>query len=78
MIPRWAVAIAMLADGCAWGCGASPVEVQVAEYAAETQVCALNAPSYDAGLECLAVVRATRCGPGGTWADAGLCVEAGR
>lgn len=78
MIPRWALVLAVLADGCAWGCGASPVEVQVGEYAAEKQVCALQATSFDAGLECLAVVRATRCGPGGMWLDAGLCGEAGR
>lgn len=78
MIPRWALALSALAAGCEYGCGASNAEVQVAEYTAEEQVCALHSPSYDSGLECLIIVRATRCGPGGTWLDAGLCPEAGK
>ena len=54
-------------------CGASVQEVQVGLYAAEENACAIQATSFDGGLACIAAIQAAHCGPGGIWADAGVC-----
>lgn len=48
-------------------------EADVAIYAGEQAACVAQAASLDAGKACLDAVRASRCGPQGSWLDAGVC-----
>lgn len=60
-------------------CGAGNVQQQeqIALYGSLQTVCVAQATSFDAGSACLATVKRSFCGPGGIWADAGLCPEGG-
>ena len=63
--------------GLACGAGNAQQQEQIAVYGSLQTVCVTQATSFDAGLACLATVKRSFCGPGGLWADAGLCPDGG-
>ena len=75
---RLLLALAALSGACEWSCGGQTQEAQVAVYASAEQACVLQATSYDAGLACVQAVQRAFCGPGGVFAEAGICPEAGQ
>lgn len=71
-----ALAVALIA-ALAVACGASVQEIQVGAYTAAEQACVAQATDYDSGVACVHTVQRTFCGPGGVFADAGICPDGG-
>lgn len=70
------LAIALVA-AAAVACGVTLQETEATIYAGADQACVAQATDYDAGVACIHNNQKVFCGPGGVFADAGICPDGG-